>query len=102
MKSSEDKRSSGSVSGMIASEPLPSPVLPFPIVGIGASAGGLPALIALFEQVSEQPGMAFVVVQHLPPDRESFMADILAGHCRLPVRQIEEGLAAEIDTVYLI
>src|SRR4051794_33892967 len=50
--------------------------LPFPVVGIGASAGGIGALNAFFPGLPQEPGMAFVVVQHLPPGRESLMVDI--------------------------
>jgi two-component system CheB/CheR fusion protein len=76
--------------------------LPFPVVGIGASAGGIDALKAFFEAVPAQPGIAFVVVQHLPPDRESAMAEILARHCELPVHQIHQSQPIEPDQVYVI
>jgi two-component system CheB/CheR fusion protein len=76
--------------------------LPFPVVGIGASAGGIGALNAFFRGLPASPGMAFVVVQHLPPERESLMADILARHTPMPVRQIEEGVPVEINHVYVI
>ncbi len=46
--------------------------------------------------------MAFVVVQHLPPQRESLMADILSKHTAMPVRQVEDGMAVEANHVYVI
>ena len=47
------------------------PRLPFPVVGIGASAGGLEAVGEFFDAMPPDGGMAFVLVQHLPPDREA-------------------------------
>jgi chemotaxis response regulator CheB len=56
-----------------------APRLSFPVVGIGASAGGLEAFIEFFEAMPAQSGIAFVLVQHLPPDRESMVADARHG-----------------------
>ena len=64
----------------------------FPIVGVGASAGGVEALEHLFKAMPPNPGMAFVFVQHLPPDRESLVAEILEKNTSLPVTQIEDGM----------
>jgi hypothetical protein len=68
--------------------------------GIGASAGGITALNAFFPGLPKDPGMASVVVQHLPPERESLMVDI--RHTDLPVRQIEKGIRVEVNLVYVI
>jgi two-component system CheB/CheR fusion protein len=76
--------------------------LPFLVVGIGASAGGLDPLRVFFEAAPVDAGIAWVVVQHLPPERESLMADILGRHTAMPVRQIDEGMTIEPDTVYVI
>ena len=76
--------------------------LAFPVVGIGASAGGLEALEGFFRAVPEASGMAFVVVQHLPPERESMMAEILARHTSMPVHLIKEGMTVEANQVYVI
>jgi two-component system CheB/CheR fusion protein len=76
--------------------------LPFPVVGIGASAGGLEALEGFFRAVPEASDMAFVVVQHLPPERESMMAEILARHTSMPVHLIQEGMTVEPNNVYVI
>lgn len=72
------------------------------VVGIGASAGGLDALTRLFEHAPRQTHMAFVVVQHLSPNHESLMADLLATHTQLRVRRAEDGMPLEPETVYVI
>src|SRR4051795_10108763 len=78
------------------------PRLPFPVVGIGASAGGLEAVSQFLDAMRPDAGMAFVLIQHLPPDRESQMAEILARHTAMPVSQVEDGVAVEPDHVYVI
>jgi two-component system, chemotaxis family, CheB/CheR fusion protein len=65
--------------------------LAFPVVGIGASAGGVEALRRFFEATSPESGMAYVVIQHLSPEHDSLMPDILGRCTTMPVRQIEEG-----------
>src|SRR4029453_1139532 len=72
-----------------------------PVVGVGASAGGLEALEAFFGRV-EATGMAFIVVQHLAPGRESHLAEILGRVSRLPVSEAREGMAVEPNHVYVI
>jgi two-component system CheB/CheR fusion protein len=79
-----------------------APRLPFPVVGMGGSAGGLEAFIEFFDVMPADPGIAFVLVQHLPPDRESMVADILSKHTRMPVLQIEDGMDVEPSHVYVI
>jgi two-component system CheB/CheR fusion protein len=74
----------------------------FPIVGIGASAGGIGALEAFFEPLPSGLDMAFVVVQHLSPEHESRLADLLQGHTEMPVEQVEETVALEPGHVYVI
>jgi two-component system CheB/CheR fusion protein len=74
----------------------------FHIVGIGASAGGLEALLELFGAVGNDSGMAFVVVQHLEPRSESHLADILSKSTKMPVVQASEGDKVEPDHVYVI
>jgi two-component system CheB/CheR fusion protein len=76
--------------------------LAFPVVGIGASAGGVEALSRFFAATSATSGMAFVVIQHLAPDRESLMAEILARHAHIPVHQIEDGMSIEPNHAYVI
>ncbi len=74
----------------------------FPIVGIGASAGGLRALEDFFRTFPAEPDMAFVVVTHLAPDRESFLTDILARHTELPVHVVCDGQEVEKNAVYVL
>ncbi len=75
---------------------------PFPIVGIGASAGGLEAMSTLFKNVQSDLGMAFILVPHLDPQRESAVSQILARTTSMPVVQIENGMKVEPNHVYVI
>jgi two-component system, chemotaxis family, CheB/CheR fusion protein len=75
---------------------------PIHVVGIGASAGGLEALERFFANVPVDPGMAFVVVQHLSPDFKSLMDELLARHTKLPIHPVEDGMRIEANHVYLI
>ena len=76
----------------------------FPIVGIGASAGGLAAFEAFFKAMPAdfQPGMAFVLVQHLAPNHKSLLTELIKEYSVLPVFEIEDGLTVEPDTIYII
>ena len=76
--------------------------LSFPVVGIGASAGGVEALQRLFTATPASGGMAYVVIQHLSSEHESSMVDILSRCASMPVHQIEEGARIEPDNVYVI
>lgn len=72
-----------------------------PIVGIGASAGGVEALQELVRAIPEGVGLAWVVVQHLAPDHPSVMDRLLASQTRLDVRVVTDGMTVEADTVYI-
>ncbi|MWD28909.1 PAS domain-containing protein [Aquicoccus sp. SCR17] len=72
------------------------------VVGIGASAGGLSALEAFFGHVPSGSGMAFVVIQHLNPDRTSHLPDILGRATELAVESVTEGAGIEPNKVYVI
>lgn len=74
----------------------------FPIVGIGASAGGLEALTAFFRALAADLGMAYVLAPHLDPQRESAMSQILSRSTAMPVVQIEQGMRLVPDHVYVI
>src|SRR6202167_1746683 len=74
----------------------------FPVVGIGASAGGLNACRELVEALPAGTGMAFILVQHLDPTHESMMVDLLAGHTAMTVRQATDGMPIERDHFYVI
>ena len=80
----------------------PPPRLPFPVVGIGAAAGGLEPAGEFLDAMPPDSGMAFVLVQHLPPDRESHMAEVLGRRTAMPVVQVEDGMAVEPDRVCVI
>lgn len=77
-------------------------VLPFPIVGIGASAGGVEALKALFSGMPEKPGVALVIVTHLNPDRESLLDQVVAHLTPLPVLVAADRMEVEPDHVYVM
>ncbi len=73
------------------------------LVAIGASAGGLEALEAFFQNVPPPPsGLAYVVVQHLSPEHKSMMESLLARHTNLPVVTAEDGMPLREDRVHLI
>ena len=74
---------------------------PCPVVGVGASAGGLEALQGLFASLPSNPNLAFVVVQHRALDRTSVMKSLVEKHTKLTVKDIEEGMKIEPDTIYL-
>lgn len=74
----------------------------FPIVALGASAGGLKPLERLLAALPEKPGLAVVVVQHLSPDQSSMLASILGRATSMPVNEVTEGARIERDHVYVI
>jgi two-component system CheB/CheR fusion protein len=72
------------------------------IVGIGASAGGLEAFTQLLRRLPADTGMAFVLVQHLDPNRESALTDLLSRVTSLPVREVTKDLPVEPNHIYVI
>ena len=74
----------------------------FPVVGLGASAGGLDAFRRLLAVLPAGTGMAFILIQHLDPTHASMMVDLLAGHTPLTVQQAADGMPIEPEHVYLI
>jgi PAS domain S-box-containing protein len=74
----------------------------FPVVGIGASAGGLEAFIALLKALPPDTGMAFVLVQHMDPTHESMLKQILSKATPMPVGQVADGTRLEPNRVYVI
>jgi PAS domain S-box-containing protein len=82
--------------------PFVPPQLPFPIVAIGASAGGLAAYTALLKGLPSKSGMAFVLIQHLEPQHESALASLLSKATSLPVVEVSDGMGVEPDHVYVI
>jgi two-component system, chemotaxis family, CheB/CheR fusion protein len=73
---------------------------PFPVVGVGASAGGLQALEALFRGLPAGSGLAFIVVTHLPRGRESSLPEIVARYTDMAVQAASDGTAIEPNHVY--
>lgn len=84
------------------SSPLPHGPGNFPVVGIGASAGGLEACRKLVDGLPAGNGMAFILIQHLDPTHESMMVDLLVGHTSMTVRQAMDGMPIEPDHLYVI
>lgn len=74
----------------------------FPVVGVGASAGGLEAFTELLKALKPDLGMAFVLVPHLDPTHASSMAELLSRATSMPVRQVTQGTRVETDHVYII
>ncbi len=74
----------------------------FPIIGIGASAGGLEALQEFFDNMIMDPGAAFVVIQHLSPDYKSFMGELLGRHTNIPIEVVKDNTKIKINHIYLI
>jgi len=84
----------------MAATPKPS----FPIVGIGASAGGLAAFEAFFSGMPSDadPGMAFVLVQHLAPDHNSILTDLVRRYTRMQVFEVQDGMEVKPNCAYII
>ena len=76
----------------------------FPIVGIGASAGGLAAFEAFFSGMpaDTDPGMAFVLVQHLAPDHKSILSDLIRRYTRMQVFEVKDGMKVRPNCTYII
>jgi len=74
----------------------------FPIVGVGASAGGLEAFTQLLAHLPNNPGMALVFIQHLAPLHESALTGLLARTTRTPVAEVKDGMVVERDRIYVI
>ncbi len=74
----------------------------FPVVGVGASAGGLEAFKRLLKGIPEDSGMAFVLVQHLDPTHESILAELLQKVTKIPVLEISDDIRVEPNHIYVI
>jgi two-component system CheB/CheR fusion protein len=81
---------------------LPKHTQNFPIVGIGASAGGLNAFKRMVEAIPEDSGMAYVLVQHLDPKHESLLPELLSKMTRIPIYEITDQINVVPDTIYII
>ena len=76
----------------------------FPIVGIGASAGGLAAFEAFFSGMPQdkEPNMAFVLVQHLAPDHKSILTELIGRYTRMHVSEVTDGVVVQPNCAYII
>ena len=74
----------------------------FPVVGVGASAGGLEAFTELLSALPAETGMAFVLVQHLDPDHPSLLTTLLTRTTTMPVEEVHDGVLVEPNHVYVI
>lgn len=72
------------------------------IVGIGASAGGLDAINDFFENMPENTGFSYVIIQHLSPDHKSMMTDLISKHTLMPAVEAEDGMAVKANCIYTI
>jgi two-component system CheB/CheR fusion protein len=74
----------------------------FPVVGVGASAGGLNAFKRLIKAIPEDSGVAYIFVQHLEPTHESLLVDLLQKATSIPVREITNNIHVEPNQIYII
>lgn len=76
----------------------------FPIVGLGASAGGLKAFEDFFSGMpaNVQPNMAFVLVQHLAPDHKSILTDLISRYTTMQVFEVTDGMVVQVNCAYII
>lgn len=103
-RKSKPRRVSRPVSATSRSAPekTPNGIPSFPIVGVGASAGGLEAFTALLARLPADTGLAFVLVQHLDPRHKSILTELLAKETKMPVHEVENGVIVQPDHVYVI
>jgi two-component system, chemotaxis family, CheB/CheR fusion protein len=83
-------------------EPEPTPAMGFPIVGVGASAGGLEAFILLLEHLPSDTGMAFVLIQHLDPKHQSQLTEILSKKSAMPMQEVDGSAVIQVNHVYVM
>src|SRR5262245_38718834 len=74
----------------------------FPIVGVGASAGGLQPLKELLDAFPDNPGIALVIVQHLDPTRKSLTPELLAPHTSMQLCEVVDNPRVKPNSVYVI
>lgn len=107
-KKNRKKTPDAASDSMTAKVPVPEAMdatpVRFPVVGIGASAGGLAAFEAFFSGMPADidPGMAFVLVQHLAPDHKSILTDLIQRYTRMKVYEVEDGMVVLPNCAYII
>ena len=97
-----DEASDALASSSTGAEAVSSSHLPFLIVGVGASAGGLEAFLELLKALPDQPGLSLLFVQHLQPSHKSQLAEILGKVTAMKVQEAEDGARIEANHVYII
>ena len=99
-----DARNVADAPDVIAAEPASDLHKGFPIVGIGASAGGLAAIEAFFSGMpaDSDPGLAIVLVQHLAPDHDSILTNLVQRCTRMRVFEVKDGMQVQVNCVYII
>ena len=105
IKSSDKGQPSvGSEAGTVEAGAKGASVMTFPVVGIGASAGGLAAIEQFLAAMPSdaESGMAFVLVQHLDPDHKSILLDLIKKYTRMQTFKIEDGMRVQPNCVYVI
>ena len=108
-KMTQKRRRSGNGTTAPRSRPRAAPqhavlsdAIGFPVVGIGASAGGLDAFQKFFDAMPRDSGMAFILIQHLEPKHPSMMVELMARHTAMKVHHATEGMTIEPDCIYVI
>ena len=101
-KSSSEPATGSPTNNIPSTEESSSREKSFPIVGIGASAGGLEAFTNLLEHLPPDTGMAFVLVQHLAPAKDSILSELLSKTTSMPVHEVQDGMTVEPDHIYVI
>ena len=101
-KSAPERRQKKPAKAVQQATPYPRASVSFPIVGIGASAGGLEALEQFLGHVPPGSGMAFVIVQHLDPTHKGIMSELLQRVTHMKVRQVKDRTRVRPDCVYVI
>jgi len=86
----------------IKNKPRASSKTSFPIIGIGASAGGLEAFQGLLKGLSAKPGLAIVFIMHLSPQHKSMLTEVLARSAKMPITEAKNNMRIEINHIYVI
>ena len=97
-----DRETSGALEPSNGEPESENQPLSFPIVGVGASAGGLEAFTELLKHLPTDTGMGFVLVQHLDPQHESALTQLLARVTSMPVHEVTDNLRMEANHIYVI
>lgn len=100
----EDTDIVGGLSLSVEASPVErqAPALLYPVVGFGASAGGLQAFKEILENLDPNTDMAFVLVTHLAPDQKSFLSEIVERYTNMPVQSIENGQRPQQNHLYVL